>query len=269
MQIAYVFALVGNALSDQHVITHITALRLFMLTAPQFDVISLQTENMKARRALQMGLNRLGVRSVFVKPIVSPHCRDSIKFRYAFSYTIMNIWNLTAYDRVVYMDGDLVVLRNFDNEVRRWATSGTIELRTPTGCATAATRTSYNTGVWGVTPSRQYFQRLYDWLQGSRRYRCGNGCQAAASAFGIEHNFTTLSVQYNMKADVGITKCMKRHALPYVGVVHWSGNVKPIGRTTNDRMEHGALQMYQRMYETVQRDYHYAHANKLDRPLQK
>ena len=268
MQIAYAFALVGNALSDQHVITHLTALRLFLLTAPQFDVISVQTENMKPNERLQTRLNRLGVRSVFVKPIVSPHCRDSITFRFAFSYTIMNIWNLTAYDKIVYMDGDLVALRNFDDKVRRWATSGTIELRTPIRCATAVTRTTYNTGVWGVTPSRHTFQRLYDWLQGPN-YRCGIGFQTAASAFGIGHNFTTLSVQYNMKADQGITRCMKRHALPYAGVVHWSGNVKPSGRTTNDRMEQEALKIYQRMYEKVKRDYNHSLAKKSNRLSQK
>ena len=53
MKIAYAFALVGNALNNEHVITHVTAVRLFLLTAPRFDVISVQTENMKQDEQLE------------------------------------------------------------------------------------------------------------------------------------------------------------------------------------------------------------------------
>lgn len=253
MKIAYAFALVGSAL-DKQAITHLTAVRLFLLTRPRIDVISVQSENMKSVEPLQTSLKHLGVRPVFVKPIVSPHCRDSSTFRFAFSYTILNIWNLTSYDKILYMDGDLIVLRNLDALVHDWATARTIELRTPTGCATKATRTTYNTGVWGVTPSKNTFQKLHNWLH-APNYRCGIGSQTAANAFGVRHNFTSLSVQYNMKADKGISKCMKQHAFPYVGVVHWSGNVKPVGRITNDPMEQKALTMYRTMYEKVKRQY--------------
>ena len=196
MKIAYAFALVGTSLDAQHAITHLTAIQLFLMTKPRFDVISVQTENMKSLDKLQTNLKHLSVKPMFVKPIVSPHCQNLRNFRFAFSYTILNIWNLTQYDKILYMDGDLIVLKNLDQQMSNWAMLDTIELRTPTGCNYMPSRTDYNTGVWGVTPSVQIFKKLHKWIQ-KPRYECGIGSQTAANKFGVNHNFTALSLRFN------------------------------------------------------------------------
>ena len=256
MKIAYAFALVGDHLSGEHVTTHLTAIHIFMMTNPRFDVISLQTHNMRSDKRLQRSLELLNVTATFVDPIVSPRCKASDTFRFAFSYTILKIWNLTKYDKVLYFDGDLAVLKNFDNLVSRWAITGTTELRSPQGCNTRPTRTAYNTGVWGVTPSQPIFKRLYNWLH-EADYSCGIGFQTAMIQFGVNHSFTSLPLQYNMKVDKGIASCMRRRRLAYVGVVHWSGDVKPINRTTKDAAEKKALKAYQTTYNKIKRNYMY------------
>jgi hypothetical protein len=254
MKIAYAFALVGTDLHTQHAITHLTAIHLFLMTKPRFNVISVQTENMKSLDKLQTNLKNLSVKPVFVEPIVSPHCQNIKNFRFAFSYTILNVWNLTQYDKILYMDTDLIVLKNLDQQILHWATLGTIELRTPIGCSYMPGRSDYNTGVWGITPSVEIFEKLYKWLE-KPRYACGIGFQTAANKFGINHNFTALSLEFNLKADQGVTKCTKRYSLPYVGIVHWSGKNKPVGRTTNDQMEQNPLKMYQSMHAFVTQKY--------------
>ena len=206
---------------------------------------------MRTSDTLQTMLQSVSVTPVFVRPILSPQCPTSSKFRFAFSYTIFNIWNMTEYDKIMYMDGDLAVLRNMDHLVYEWATSGKTELRTPLSCDQISTDIRYNTGVWGVTPSQNTFQRLHEWITSGKYKKCGVGFQTAAFQFGARHTFYRMPIQFNLKADKRITKCVKRHKLPYIGVVHWSGNQKPIGRNTTDVMEKEALVMYQSMYEHV------------------
>ena len=44
MKIAYAFALVGTSIDTQHAIAHLTAIQLFLLTKPRFEIISVQTD---------------------------------------------------------------------------------------------------------------------------------------------------------------------------------------------------------------------------------
>lgn len=66
MKIAYVFALVGSP-SLHNTLVHLTAIELFQRTAPQFEVVSMQTSNMKRDRFLEDELRRMKVRRVYVQ----------------------------------------------------------------------------------------------------------------------------------------------------------------------------------------------------------
>tara|TARA_Y100001980_G_C14520378_1_gene295656 strand:- start:162 stop:980 length:819 start_codon:yes stop_codon:yes gene_type:complete len=245
-KLAYVFAIVGNV-TKERVAEHLTAIELLKKSGAQIGIVSLQTPN--SATGLSKGLKQLNVTVRSVLSFRGP-CKDSPQFRFEATYDILQIWNLTEYDKVLYLDNDLAVRSNPDNVFKSWAGQSTTELRTPTGCSDpnpSALSTGYNTGVWGVTPSRKYFVRLKEWLQNGS-YACGIGFQTWANAYGRHNKFSVLPVSWNLKADTLVTKCMARQRIvPHI--VHWSGGRKPHNLTTVDKHEQPALLAYQQAHK--------------------
>lgn len=98
----------------------------------------------------------------------------------------------------------------------------------------------------GVTPSKEYFIRLKNWLQNGS-YVCGIGFQTWANAYGRNNKFSVLPVSWNLKADTLVAKCMaQQRIVPHI--VHWSGGRKPHNLTTVDKHERSALHAYQLAY---------------------
>ena len=239
MRVAAVFALVGSP-TLQMAADHLAAIELLRRTGSAIEVVSLQTPN--SIPLLPSHLASLNASSVVVEPLAG-RCKTTPNFRFAFSYTILRIWSLVDFDRLLYFDGDVAILSSPDEAIRSWAREGTKELRTPTGCNPAPTSTNYNTGVWGITPSSEYISQLEDWLR-TGRYPCGIGFQTWANTYGARNSFSRLPVSWNLKADQGVTSCMRRHGLRTAHAVHWSGNAKPHARNSSDDVERQALHAY-------------------------
>tara|TARA_B100000683_G_scaffold258031_1_gene280235 strand:+ start:1792 stop:2565 length:774 start_codon:yes stop_codon:yes gene_type:complete len=242
MKLAYVFGLVGTPNVLQKA-THLAAIELLRRTGAAHDVVSLQTQ--EAPPALKNALHQLNATALRVEPV---HGRCTAKhhkaFRFAFSFTFARLWEQTQYDKLMYFDADLAILSNPDKVFEPWAVANTSELRAPIGCAPHATASKYNTGVWGMTPSREYFSKLHHWLVHAEK-GCGIGFQSWIGTFGRNNSFTRLPLSWNMKADKGITNCKRSRKITNVNVIHWSGNRKPMGLTTNDPIEAKALHTYQ------------------------
>ena len=245
LRIAYCLALVGAptvAMAAQH----LAAISLLRQTGTKKDVLSMQSPNSILR--LGDALRTLDTKVVFV-PHVEGKCRTSssaeqTRFRFSFSFHILRVYEQTQYDKILYLDGDLAVRTPPDRLVEAWARQGTTELRTPTGCNRVPDQKHYNTGVWGITPSRDYAAGLYPWLAAGK-FPCGIGFQTWVNIYGANNSWTKASLAWNLKADQGVSKCMRNLGLKEAHVVHWSGNRKPIGLRTDDPVEARALAAYQ------------------------
>ena len=162
---AYSFALFG-ACGASSELTLLTAVSLLLRTRPIFPVLSLLGETCWAKSALRRRLERLGAVPVLVPEIQDVRCAgrrfgpdskplptDQKQSYFDATYSILSVWNLTAYRAVLALDADLIVMRNLDHVLMAMLARPEIaEARTPEGCLDAVsvqpTRGNYfNTGV--------------------------------------------------------------------------------------------------------------------------
>ena len=196
------------------------------------------------------------------------------------TYTKLHVWNLTKYDAVLYLDSDVGVLRNLDHVLHRLlsnSSAGWREARTGQGCMYPHSSIPYiNTGVWGVRPSASVHRDLLAFVASGASATCYDGDQSAAMAyFGRRHSsrdmlqargraaltappdaarsqhlpaLPQLHTGYNLKANLGPTKCLRSRALnaSHAMVIHWSGPGKPssTGPTPTDPILRQATERY-------------------------
>lgn len=248
VSIGYVFALVGAP--DRHLAAqHLTAISLLRSLHPIYPIVSLQSTSVCAwaNSRLRVILQAMRVRTICVPPIITRCSTRSPRF--APTYTKFHVWNLTEYDKIVFLDSDLATMHSLDRVVHGWAQdAGTMELRAPLGCEARPRSAWWNTGVWGVTPFAPYFAALRTWLETQSSFACHSGDQSAASACCKGNSYTPLPLEYDVKADTGVTSCVEKQRLPHAAVIHWSGDRKPMGLQTADAMEAPALRDYQTAY---------------------
>jgi alpha-N-acetylglucosamine transferase len=53
------------------------------------------------------------------QPIANPHQEDALYARFAATFTKLRIFDLDAFDKVVFLDADTIVLRNVDELFER------------------------------------------------------------------------------------------------------------------------------------------------------
>src|ERR671917_798377 len=170
----------------------------------------------------QAALTASGVHVIDVPEIVNPNRMRRMQSRFAATYTKLNVFRLDFLDRLVYLDGDTVVLQNIDDLF-----AGDDFAAAPDAGLDRANGQIFNSGVFAVTPSHELFQSLLDRLQNTASYDGGDQ--------GFLNNIFTdwrrLPQEYNT------TKRMFAHhpalfnadeikVLHYVGVKPWEP-VKP------------------------------------------
>jgi Glycosyl transferase family 8/Alpha-2,3-sialyltransferase (CST-I) len=170
----------------------------------------------------QAALTASGIHVIDVPEIVNPNRTRRIQARFATTYTKLNVFRLDFLDRLVYLDGDTVVLQNIDELF-----AGVDFAAAPDAGLDRANGKIFNSGVFAVTPSHELFQSLLDRLQNTASYDGGDQ--------GFLNNIFTdwrrLPQEYNT------TKRMFAHhpalfnadeikVLHYVGVKPWEP-VKP------------------------------------------
>ena len=257
----YALALVGKPALKYAVMAMATASTL-LATSPRFRIKLLMTSPWWRLPALRARVAAGGVDPVMIDEVSGVRCNRTGSLRPEYfepTYTLFAPWNMTRYSFVLYLDSDLAVVRNLDAMLVH--PPSVVELRTPRGCEPCTTR-GMNTGVWGVRPDAARFHRLVHWMRTNvSHHPCGLGFQTAAwiyfahgSAevpFGVEStpakSLRCAGVGANLKADTGVSGCMRRHRLQWeqVGVVHWSGGRKPFDLRTRDAYEATALRAWQ------------------------
>ncbi|HET8936930.1 MAG TPA: hypothetical protein VFN67_25985 [Polyangiales bacterium] len=136
-------------------------------------------------------LTRLGWQIAAVEPIANP-APDRLLFpRFETVFTKLRAWELTAFDRVILLDADTLVLQNVDDLFDRSHFAAAPDFFMPD---------RFNSGVMLLEPSQDTFARMSEALAGAASYDGGD--QGFLNAFypdwyalPVEHR---LPVGYNM-----------------------------------------------------------------------
>lgn len=101
-----------------------------------------------------------------VAPIANPHGADQLLFRrFSASFTKLRAFDLHDYERVVFLDGDTIVLRNIDDLFGRSGFAAAPDFFMPD---------RFNSGVMVIDPSRALFERMQAALVAAPSYDGGD-----------------------------------------------------------------------------------------------
>ena len=196
---------------------------MLLRTEPSYGVVSLQTAEYYRIAELKQQLVASGVKPHLIPTLARPQCRQGsvaearwFEHLYPTYSLVVGLWNLTRYRKVLYLDSDVAVLRGIDHRFRTFMDSDAQELRSPLSCRSLPSRSMYNTGVWGVTPSAAYAKGLYDAIAAGG-YACGVGFQTLSSSYGLNNTFEPLPLTFNVKADQVSLQASKTTAIPTDG----------------------------------------------------
>ena len=283
---AYVYGLVGSACADRHRLSLLTGISVLLATEPVFPVVVMLVGPAAQQDGwLVTQLHALGVKTLNVTAVTGAQCaKPNARSAYFLpTYSLFAAWSLTAFDAVLYLDSDLTVAKNLDHVLRRMLSEPQLrEIRTPIGCVgiehergrvgiSAPHLMNMNVGVWALRPNLRTFQELVRFVR-SGDFECGVGFQQAAYVFfslgttGVSGRRSphatpkgaveALHVGYNLKADLGVSSCLKKRQLSNpadVYVVHWSGTRKPETLSTADNAELPHLRSWQAAHQGWQR----------------
>ena len=101
----------------------------------------------------QAALTASGIHVIDVPEIANPNRMRRMQSRFAATYTKLNVFRLDFLDRLVYLDGDTVVLQNIDDLF-----AGDDFAAAPDAGLDRASGQIFNSGVFAVTPSHELFQ---------------------------------------------------------------------------------------------------------------
>jgi Glycosyl transferase family 8/Alpha-2,3-sialyltransferase (CST-I) len=170
----------------------------------------------------QSALAASGVHVLDVPEIVNPNRTRRLQPRFVATYTKLNVFRLDFLDRLVYLDGDTVVLQNVDDLF-----AGDDFAAAPDAGLDRANGKIFNSGVFAVSPSHELFASMLDRLGNTASYDGGD----QGFLNNIFPHWRRLPQEYNT------TKRMFAHhpalfnaeeikVLHYVGVKPWEP-VKP------------------------------------------
>lgn len=123
------------------------------------DLIALVDDNITP--AQREGLQRAGWKLHDVERIRNPKS-EPLKYN-AWNYSKFRLWQLTEYDKVIYIDADLLVLQNLD-----------FLFDMPELSATGNDKSLFNSGVMVIEPSNCTFNLLMDHIQDIDSYNGGD-----------------------------------------------------------------------------------------------
>lgn len=128
-----------------------------------------------------------------VEPVANPNSEKQQMFaRFANTFTKLRVWELTDFDKIVYLDADTLVLQNIDELFDRPAFAAAPDFLLPD---------RFNSGVMVIRPERETFEELIDALFQHPSYDGGdqgflNSFMPEWYGWPVEHR---LASGYNMQ----------------------------------------------------------------------
>ena len=121
-------------------------------TKPKHPFHVLVTPNLE-----QTTLNTLelaGIKTIPIEPIPNPHNPDKKDRRY-YNYSKLNMWNTTQFQKIVYLDADMVVMHNIDELFDKYNMSST-----NSGGGIISSWKQLNSGLIVLEPSQSVFEDM-------------------------------------------------------------------------------------------------------------
>lgn len=186
------------------------------------EVSSIPLLALATHDADQAALTASGIHVIDVPEIVNPNRTKRIQARFAATYTKLNAFRLDFLDRLVYLDGDTVVLKNIDDLF-----AGDDFAAAPDAGLERASGQIFNSGVFAVTPSHELFSSLLDRLGDTDSYDGGD----QGFLNNIFPDWRRLPQEYNTTKRIfahhpSLYNADEIKVLHYVGVKPWEP-VKP------------------------------------------
>ncbi|CAN4122693.1 unnamed protein product [Withania somnifera] len=128
--------------SGKYVCGAITLAQSLVRTGTRRDLILLLDDTIAEPK--RVALRKAGWKLRFIKRIRNPRAEKDMYNKY--NYSKFRLWQLTDYDKVVFVDADIIVLRNMD-----------ILFQFPQLSATGNTGSIFNSGVMVIEPSNCTF----------------------------------------------------------------------------------------------------------------
>jgi alpha-N-acetylglucosamine transferase len=145
--------------TDEYVCGAIVAAQSIRLTGSQKDLVALVASNItpNQRESLQLA----GWKLYHIERIRNPKAKPE-KYN-EWNYSKFRLWQLTQYDKVIFIDADLLVLQNMD-----------FLFDMPELSATGNDQSYFNSGVMVIEPSNCTFNYLMDNINNLESYNGGD-----------------------------------------------------------------------------------------------
>jgi len=241
-KLGYVFMVYGKQSNDLRV-PHLVSM-YSLARSTTLRIIAMTTSEIPEKLAII--LSQLGIETRRV-PEISANCpnlpRNQLDL--AGSYTKMNIWNLTDFQQIIYLDSDLLVIENIDSLFNtvpqigacmtglRACSAGLYDCDNNGNCAG-----TFNSGVFVVVPNARIFEDGVSWLstKGPDPKSCAKGSQGFEIDLVRAHGgFRCIPRVYNcmISSTHSFDTCSMGevrvdNSIPHgIKVIHWSGPNKP------------------------------------------
>jgi len=97
--------------TDSYLFGALTLWKSLSDTKPKYPFNLLVTPNLSPETLSLLSKSNISV--IKIEPIKNPILNDPKDRRY-YNYSKLNMWNLTQFDKIVYLDADMVVMHNID-----------------------------------------------------------------------------------------------------------------------------------------------------------
>ncbi|PKA54553.1 Putative UDP-glucuronate:xylan alpha-glucuronosyltransferase 3 [Apostasia shenzhenica] len=144
---------------DVYVCGAIVAAQSIRLTGSTRDLVILVDETIRSH--YKNGLEAAGWKIRKIKRIRNPNAEKDAYNEW--NYSKFRLWQLTEYDKIIFIDADLLVLRNID-----------FLFKMPEISATGNNVTLFNSGVMVIEPSNCTFKLLMDQINDIKSYNGGD-----------------------------------------------------------------------------------------------
>ncbi|KAJ3675522.1 hypothetical protein LUZ60_004564 [Juncus effusus] len=144
---------------NSYVCGAISAAQSIKMSGSRIDLIILIDESITLDN--QMGLEASGWKIRFIKRIRNPKAEPESYNEW--NYSKFWLWNLTDYDKIVFIDSDLLILRNID-----------ILFSMPEIAATGNDGALFNSGIMVIEPCECTFNLLMDHINDINSYNGGD-----------------------------------------------------------------------------------------------
>eukprot|EP00667_Euglena_gracilis_P018120 EG_transcript_19202 len=197
---------------DQYLLGAIVTVRSILNTKTRANKVICMVTN-KVSSKVQKVLRMAGCTVRWVSSIASPDDRGTS--RYTDTYTKLNVWDLTEFDAVLFVDADVLVLSNVDE---------LFSLHLPSAKHVAAARDCcdmWNPGVMVLQPDAEVFQDMLRRMRDLPSWDGGDG--GFLNSYFVDR-CTYLSYRYNADQIVlSLPRNRRAWRVEDLAIIHFAG----------------------------------------------